>query len=90
MSIFQNAISPESSASTLALTQDAPVGQRTPSTRLIPAAVVRQTCGGISDMTLWRWLHDPKLEFPRPVIVARNRYWREADVQAWIDRRAAA
>lgn len=58
--------------------------------KLIPSATVREICGGISDMSLWRWLKDPDLGFPRPVVISRRRYWREADVSAWIGQRAAA
>jgi hypothetical protein len=41
-------------------------------TALVPARIVRAELGGISDMTLWRWLHRPDLEFPsnRPVWAA--------------------
>ena len=56
--------------------------------KLIPAATVRELCGGISDMSLWRWLHDPELNFPKPIYIARRRYWREADMAAWLDAQA--
>lgn len=56
--------------------------------RLIPAAAVRELCGGISDMSLWRWLNDPALDFPRPIYIARRRYWRQADVFAWVEAQA--
>lgn len=39
--------------------------------------------GGISDMTLWRWLQDPALNFPRPLVINRRRYWRLADIETW-------
>jgi predicted DNA-binding transcriptional regulator AlpA len=58
--------------------------------RRISANAVRDLCGGISDMSLWRWLADPALEFPRPIHIARRRYWREAEVLAWLDRQADA
>lgn len=54
---------------------------------LIPAASVCAPLG-ISQMTLWRWLRDPALDFPRPIYIRRRRYWREADIQAWIESRA--
>jgi predicted DNA-binding transcriptional regulator AlpA len=57
--------------------------------KLLPSAAVRRICGDISDMSLWRWLHDPKLAFPQPIMIQRRRYWREADVQAWIDQRTS-
>lgn len=55
--------------------------------RRIRAAVVRQMCGGISDMTLWRWLENPELNFPRPIYIGRRRYWREADIVVWLEAR---
>ncbi|MAU53986.1 MAG: transcriptional regulator [Roseovarius sp.] len=58
--------------------------------RLLTAAAVRDALGGVSDMTLWRWLNDPALSFPRPIYIARRRYWREADVIEWLDAREVA
>ncbi len=55
--------------------------------RRIPANVVRELVGGISDMTLGRWLNDPGKDFPRPVYLGRRRFWREADVLAWLETR---
>lgn len=55
--------------------------------RRIPALAVCDLCGGISDMTLWRWLNDTALNFPRPVYIGRRRYWREAEVVAWLESR---
>ena len=38
----------------------------------------------ISDMTLWRWLQDPEIGFPRPAMrVRERRYWLESDLVAW-------
>jgi predicted DNA-binding transcriptional regulator AlpA len=54
----------------------------------IGAAAVRELCGGISDMSLWRWLADRELDFPRPVYIARRRYWKEAEILDWLDRQA--
>ena len=58
--------------------------------RRITAKQVCGICGGISDMSLWRWLDDPALNFPKPIYISRRRYWREADVLAWLDSREAA
>ncbi|MFT6088334.1 helix-turn-helix transcriptional regulator [Sulfitobacter sp.] len=58
--------------------------------KLIPAGTVRELCGGISDMSLWRWLNDATLDFPRPIYISRRRYWRQADVLAWVEAQAAA
>lgn len=61
-----------------------------PDRTMLMAEAVRTLCGGISDMTLWRWLNDPDLGFPRPVIINRLRYWRQAEVLAWLDSREVA
>jgi predicted DNA-binding transcriptional regulator AlpA len=58
--------------------------------RRIPTGAVCDLCGGISHMTLWRWMNDPQKEFPRPIYVGRRRYWREADVIAWLEAREVA
>ena len=58
--------------------------------RRVPAATVQQLCGGVSGMTLWRWLNNPVLNFPKPMYIGRRRYWREADIIAWLDARATA
>lgn len=49
----------------------------------IPATAVRQLCGDISDMTLWRWLD--KRGFPRPTYIAKRRYWKQVEVIDWLD-----
>lgn len=50
---------------------------------LISARTVRAELGGISDMTLWRWLNRSDLGFPQPVVIARRRYWRRVDIENW-------
>jgi predicted DNA-binding transcriptional regulator AlpA len=47
------------------------------------AAQVRERYGGISDMTLWRWLRDGKLAFPRPHRINRLRYWKVSELLEW-------
>lgn len=58
-------------------------------TKLITAATVRHALGGVSDMTLWRWDQDISLCFPKPIRIQKRRYWREADVLAWLERQAS-
>ena len=58
--------------------------------RLIKADTVRELCGGVSDMTLWRWLADPALDFPKPLKLRTRRYWRESEVTAWLERQKVA
>lgn len=44
---------------------------------------------GISQMSLWRWLHDAKLNFPAPVQIRERNYWRLEEIVDW-ERKAAA
>jgi predicted DNA-binding transcriptional regulator AlpA len=38
----------------------------------------------ITDMSLWRWLRDPALNFPPPAMRIRDRrYWLLTDLLAW-------
>ena len=78
----------ENLTSTAATTPSAGIPRLT--FKRIPAADVRELCGGISDMTLWRWLEDDGLDFPRPIYIGRRRYWREADVVNWLEAREVA
>lgn len=55
-----------------------------PNTR-IGIARVRQLCGGVSEMTIWRWLNEPARQFPRPIYIGRRRYWKETEIVAWLD-----
>jgi hypothetical protein len=50
---------------------------------LLGAPQVRRRYGGISDMCLWRWLRDPNLDFPRPLIIRKRRYWQTGKLKAW-------
>jgi predicted DNA-binding transcriptional regulator AlpA len=59
---------------------------------LIPAPAVLKR-HGISAMTLWRWLHDADLGFPRPIDIRRRRFFRLAELEAWeagLNKRGAA
>jgi predicted DNA-binding transcriptional regulator AlpA len=57
---------------------------------LITASAVRAQCGGVADMTLWRWLHDPAMAFPKPIYLCKRRYWRQDEITAWIDSQPRA
>jgi predicted DNA-binding transcriptional regulator AlpA len=39
---------------------------------------------------LWRWQDNPELIFPRPIYIGRRRYWREAEIIAWLEAREVA
>lgn len=58
--------------------------------RRIAVNDVLQMCGGVSAMTLHRWLNNPDLNFPKPQYIGRRRYWKEAEVIAWLEAREAA
>ena len=58
--------------------------------KLISANAVRELCGGVSDMTLWRWLTHPELDFPKPIYIGTRGYWREVNLFAWMQSRAEA
>lgn len=60
------------------------------SARLIPSQVVRNLCGGISLATLERWTRRPDLAFPKARKIGDRRFWREAEVIAWLDSREVA
>ena len=60
-----------------------------PSERHIPISTVRAMCGGVSSMTIYRWLRQPDMGFPAPIYIARRRYWKKGDVMAWLESRAA-
>ena len=47
------------------------------------AAQVRSRYGGISDMALWRWLHDEDLGFPRPIRINGRRFWNATHLSVW-------
>ncbi|WP_267359858.1 MULTISPECIES: hypothetical protein [unclassified Methylobacterium] len=55
---------------------------------LLPSNVTRSRYG-VSDMTIFRWLADPKLGFPQPIRINGRRYWRLAELQAFEARQAS-
>jgi len=48
----------------------------------LPARAVWERYG-VSDMTIYRWLQDDRMGFPKPTYFGRNRYWRLADLKSW-------
>ena len=49
----------------------------------ITAPQLRARFGGRSDVWLWRLLNDNQANFPRPVMVRRQRYFRISEVESW-------
>jgi predicted DNA-binding transcriptional regulator AlpA len=48
----------------------------------LPSAQVRARYG-VSDMSLWRWLKNDALGFPKPIRINRRRLWKLSDLEAW-------
>ena len=38
---------------------------------------------GISDVTLYRWIKDPRKRFPRPRYIGRRRYFPPSEIVSW-------
>lgn len=55
-------------------------------TTMMTARQVRELCGGVSDMSLHRYLKNS--DFPKPVYFNRRRYWRGDEVVAWWENRS--
>jgi predicted DNA-binding transcriptional regulator AlpA len=43
-----------------------------------------------SHVTIWRWVRDPDLGFPKPIQINRLNYWRLRDLEAWEASREVA
>lgn len=56
--------------------------------KLITARTVRELLGGCSDMFIWRRLNEATSDFPKPIVIAKRRYWREQELVAWIEAQA--
>ena len=57
-------------------------------TSYLPARKVRERYD-VSDMTLWRWLKDPDLNFPKPMRINNRRLWNNGHLDAFDERQAA-
>lgn len=42
----------------------------------------------ISEMTLWRWENSETLDFPKPIVINRRKFFREEDLHNWERERA--
>lgn len=51
-------------------------------THLVTAAQILARYS-ISEITLWRWLRDNDLAFPRPLYIRKRRYWQATDLTDW-------
>ena len=53
----------------------------------ITSKQVRDLLGGISDMSLWRFLQDKKLGFSKPIYINRRRFWSSEELKQWLEQR---
>jgi predicted DNA-binding transcriptional regulator AlpA len=49
----------------------------------------RARVGGVSAMCIWRWMRDPRVQFPAPVKINHRSYWRLGDLRRWQAERAS-
>ena len=68
--------------------EHAPQRQQLMGRSYLTAAQVRARYGGISDMTLFRWLRDPRLGFVKPILINNRRYFAEAELDEFDTRKA--
>ena len=61
----------------------------TPPENLLKARAVLSRFGGISAQTLWRYVNNPDLEFPKPLYICGVRYWVSGDIDAFVKRQRA-
>ena len=52
----------------------------------LPARAVWERYG-VTYMSLYRWVNDEDMGFPKPVYIGRYRYWKLADLRAWENSR---
>ena len=45
-----------------------------------PKVVARYS---VSDMTIYRWIRDERMQFPQPHYFGRFRYWRLSQLVSW-------
>ena len=58
-----------------------------PDDDLVSSTQLRVELGNISDMTLWRWLQDPKLQLPQPIVIRNRRgSYRISGWWVWVAR----
>lgn len=60
------------------------------SQRLISQQHALSYLGGITEMTLWRWRQDPRLNFPKPYTIRRRNFYDRTELDAWLKRQREA
>jgi excisionase family DNA binding protein len=70
--------------------EHAPQRQKHNGAAYLTAPQVRARYGSISDMTLYRWVHDPRLGFVQPIVINGRRYFPEDELDTFDAKRAAS
>jgi hypothetical protein len=65
----------------------APVVTYSPEVRLPTVQVAKRF--SVVVRTVERWLQDPNLNFPKPIVVNKRRYWRLEELERWERSRAS-
>jgi predicted DNA-binding transcriptional regulator AlpA len=50
---------------------------------LLTSAQTRARVGSVSNMCIWRWIRDPRVQFPDPIKINGRNYWRVGDLRRW-------
>jgi len=53
---------------------------------LVTAREVRRMFGGVSEMTIWRWMRSETVRFPQPVQINNKNYWLLGDLRRFRER----
>jgi hypothetical protein len=56
---------------------------------LMPTPQMQAMLGGVCDMTIWRWRNNPKMNFPKPIVINGRNYWQVGKFRRFIAERAA-
>jgi predicted DNA-binding transcriptional regulator AlpA len=65
------------------LEKTAPVTHLADDDALLTGKQTRARVGGVSDMCIWRWMRDERVQFPHPIQINRRNYWRLGDLRQW-------
>ena len=52
------------------------------------ASSVCKQLGNISNVTLWRRINNPELDFPPPIKISGRLYFRAHEIDAWVEAQA--
>jgi predicted DNA-binding transcriptional regulator AlpA len=56
---------------------------------LVTSREVRRMFGGVSEMTLWRWMRSESVQFPQPISISNKNYWLLGDLRRFRERCAS-